>query len=258
MKKRQFDLCLAGHALLAVAVSAFLLTSTALAQAGGGRGGRGGGPANRDSMADRYRGAVSPSQRKLTLHGGQYLATDENRYEIVYMPLQTRIYLYDKSFQPLSARDLHAEMSLQLPDEREVRHLPFRYAPPARWGEQDYVVAVLNVAQLNDRETPITFQFTGLPDRQHPTATFTPVFTSANVRPYVTQVLATKADTDAVVRQRVCPVCGQPLGVKRPVVKVLIAEFPLYLCDEECIAAVRETPRRFLPQPQAQRPNTRR
>ncbi len=142
-------------------------------------------------------------------------------------------------------------MSLQFPEEKEIRRIPFRYiaVPPAVAG-QDYVVAVLDVSQLKDKETPITFQFSDLPDRKHPTASFTPVFTQAAVRPYVAQVLPTKADMDAIVRQRICPVCGEVLGGRGPVVKLLIAEYPLYLCDADCIAAVRESPQRYLPPPQ--------
>ncbi len=225
---------------------------------GGGKGGGnsgGGSPDHRDTFADHYHGAVPHSQAVLTLHGGQYLTTDDNRYEIVYMPLQTRIYVYDKSFKPQSARDVHVQMSLLFPDERQSRRIPFSYVPvPPVADQQDYVVAVLDVAQLKDKETPITFLFSGLPDRKHPTASFAPVFTQASVRPYVAQVLATKADTDAVMRQRVCPVCGEILGSKGPVVKLLIAEYPLFLCGEECIAAVRESPGRYLPPPQAPGP----
>ena len=144
---------------------------------GGGKGGGnsgGGSPDHRDTFADHYHGAVPHSQAVLTLHGGQYLTTDNNHYEVVYMPLQTRIYVYDKSFKPQSARDVHVQMSLLFPDERQSRRIPFSYVPvppgPAGPAQQDYVVAVLDVSQLKDKETPITFQFSGLPDRKHPTA----------------------------------------------------------------------------------------
>ena len=38
-------------------------------------------------------------------HAGEYLATETNYYEIVYMPLQTRIYLYDRRFKPLKCSE---------------------------------------------------------------------------------------------------------------------------------------------------------
>ena len=58
-----------------------------------------------------------------------------------------------------------------------------------------------------------------------------------------------KADAAAVARQRVCPVSGDVLGSRGRVVKVLIGEYPLYLCDEECLPAVRQEPQKFLPPP---------
>jgi hypothetical protein len=164
------------------------------------------------------------------------------------MPLQTRIYVYDESFNPLSAQNTHVQMSLQVPGESKPRRIPFQYIanPPGASG-QDYVVAVFDVAELNDKETPITVEFSGLPSYRHPTASFTPLFTSDMCRRYVVRVLPTKADTDAALRQRICPVDGDVLGSRGPAVKVLIGEYPLYLCSEDCIAAVRESPEKYLP-----------
>ncbi|MEN6459350.1 MAG: hypothetical protein ABFC63_10515 [Thermoguttaceae bacterium] len=217
---------------------------------GGGRGAPGGpgGSERRDTFADHYRGSAPAAPPALTLHGGQYFGIGDWRYEVVYMPLQTRIYVYDKLLKPQSAREIQAEMSLRFPEEKKSRRIPFQYLDVPRGpGEQDYLVAVFDIAQLKEKDTPITFLFSNPLDREHPTASFTPVFTSASVRPYVAQVLATTADTDAVTRQRTCPVCGEPLGVKRPLLKLLIAEYPLFVCDRRCVAAVRESPKRYLP-----------
>ena len=38
------------------------------------------------------------------------------------------------------------------------------------------------------------------------------------------------------------------LGSRGPAVKLYIADFPLYVVAEDCIAAVRESPEKFLPQ----------
>jgi hypothetical protein len=66
---------------------------------------------------------------------------------------------------------------------------------------------------------------------------------------FVVGLLPTEADRDAALRQRVCPVSGEALGSKGPGVKMLIGEFPLYLCREGCIDAVRQSPDKYLPQP---------
>ena len=202
--------------------------------------------------SDYYRGSTPPpSQVVLTPHGGQYLNTDSNVYELVFMPLQARIYVYDKSLQPLSARDVHAQMSMQLPGQSGLCRIPFQYvATPPAAAQQDYVVAVFDVSQLHDKETPITFELSSLSDRRHPTATFTPLWSRSKVRPYVARVLPRKADLDGVMRQRICPVCGEVLGSKGPVFKLLIGEYVLYVCGENCMAAVSETPEKYLPQPQ--------
>ena len=85
-----------------------LFASTALGQfggRGGGGGGRGGGGQGRNAgPSDPARNMKPlPPQIILTPHGGEYLQTEAVQYEIVYMPLQTRIYLSDKKSKPLSA-----------------------------------------------------------------------------------------------------------------------------------------------------------
>jgi len=238
-----------------------LLGSPALGQFsdGGGGGGRhgGGGHGHGSAPVNPAREVTPPpTQIVLTPHGGEYLLTETSHYEIVYMPLQTRIYLFDNKLKPLSARNVHAEMSLTLPSENAPRRIAFQYvAMPAEATEQDYVVAVFDVRQLKDGETPISFKFSGLPDRRHPTASFTPVFSPARIRPYVARVLPTEADRAGVMRQRVCPVSGEVLGSRGPVVKVYIADYPLYLSGEDSIATVEQAPAKYLPQPVAPPPN---
>jgi hypothetical protein len=180
------------------------------------------------------------------------------------MPLQTRIYLFDDKLKPLTARDVHAQMSLKLPQENAPRRIPFQYVTmPAGVTEQDYAVAAFDVRQLPDKETPITFEFSGLSnshkflglwDRHDATASFTPPFSPSKIRPYVARVLPTEADRDGVARQIFCPVSGQMLGTKGPVIKVYIADHPLYLSGEDCIAAVQQAPEKYLTQPVAPTP----
>ena len=176
--------------------------------------------------------------------------TEANRYEIVYMPLQVRIYLYDKDYKPLSARNVHAQMILHQPMENASPPIPFQYMPmPPGLTEQDYVVAAFGIRRLSEKETPITFTFSGLSDRHYPTITFTPVFTPSKIRPYVAKVLLTQGDRDGIFRQRVCPVTGAVLGSRGRIVKLYIADFPLYVGGDNLIKAVQENPEKFLLQP---------
>jgi hypothetical protein len=130
------------------------------------------------------------------------------------------------------------------------RRVAFQYVPlPAGATEQDYVVAQFDLRPLEGKDTNVTVQFSGLPDQRYPTASFTPHYSCFSTRPYVSRALATAADREGIVRQRLCPVTGAPLGSRGPVVKLYIAEYPLYLSGEDCIAAVKEAPQRFLPRP---------
>ena len=154
------------RSLIVAMCASALFGSTALGQFSGRGGGRhGGGSQGRDAgPSDPTRSMKPPApQIVLTPHGGEYLQTEAVQYEIVYMPLQTRIYLFDKKYKPLSAGHMHAEMLLTPPSESNPRRIPFQYvAMPSVAGEQDYVVAVFDMRQLRDRETPITFEFSGL------------------------------------------------------------------------------------------------
>ena len=213
-------------------------------------GGRHGSDSKRDADSTDPNFKPLPSQDPLTPHAGEYVSTEKNYYEIVYMPLQTRIYLFDSKLRPLTARDVHAQMILQLPKENAPQQVPFQYvAMPPGASEQDYVAALFDIRPLQDKETSITLEFSGLPDRRNPTASFTPYYPRFNIRPYVAKALVTAADGDGVARQRVCPVSGAPLGSRGPVVKLYIADYPLYVSGDDCIAAVKEAPQRFLPQP---------
>jgi hypothetical protein len=157
--------------------------------------------------------------------------------------------------KPLSARDVHVQMSVQLPTENAPRQVPFQYvALPTGVTEQDYVMAAFDIRPLEGTETSITLEFSGLRDRRFPTASFTPYYPKFAIRPCVAKVLLTDADNDAIARQQTCPVSGMVLGSRGPVVKLYIADFPLYVVSEDCIAAVKEAPEKFLPRPPASGP----
>jgi hypothetical protein len=245
--------------MLGVAMCAWILfEAIAVGQDGGMGGGRGGtdGSDRHKAPSDNSAGAsLPPKQDNYPPHWGEYVKTDTNRYEIVYLPLQARIYLFDMDFKPLSAKDVHARMS----PKDAPQPIPFQYVtPPAGTTEQDYVVAAFDFRQLPNKETPITFECSGLPDchkflgiwdRHEGTVSFTPVFSPSKIRPYVARVPPTEADRNGIARQMFCPVSRQMLGTNGPIIKLYLADYPLYLAGEECIAAVEQAPEKYLPQP---------
>jgi len=188
-----------------------------------------------------------PTPGSLLPHAGDYVSSERNYYEIVYMPLQTRIYVYNKKFNPVSAREVHAQMTLRLPAEAVDRTAPFQFVPQGdRAAEQDYLAANFDIRALEDREACITIQVSGAKGAAG--ETFTPYYDHFKIRPYLAQALLTEADRDAIARQRTCPVTGAVLGSRGPVVKLYVAEFPLYVSGTDCIAAVNQAPQKFVPQ----------
>jgi hypothetical protein len=174
-----------------------------------------------------------------TPHGGLFLETRSRLLEVVYLPQEARVYVYEKSGEPRSTLALRGEMSPQVRGETSPRHIRLQHAPPSGPNEQDYLVAALDMSQLPDK-TPITFRFENLPERQHPTAEFTPVFSQSQIRAYVARVSFVQTDREGLALQQTCPVTGARLGSMGSPVKILIGDGPLYLCCIACIDRVKE------------------
>jgi hypothetical protein len=247
----------------------FFCQSIAVGQGGmggmGGGMGPGGGPPGlghrKPSFDDHGDMVLLPDKNALTPHGGEYLAAKPNHYEIVYLPLQARIYLFDDKMKPLGARDVRAEMSLNVPPQNTPQKIPFQYvAKSATGNDQDCLVAAFDFRQLPDKETPITVECSGLPesrkflgvwDRRNETASFALSFRPSKIRPYVARGLLTVVDQEGFRRQHVCPVSGRVLGIEKQAIKLYIGEYPLYLAGEDCIAAVKQSPEKYVPHPVA-------
>jgi hypothetical protein len=181
-----------------------------------------------------------PPLAQRTPHGGTFLETGLHRLEVVYMPRETRVYLYGKTMEPLSTLTLQAQMSPQARGESTPRRIPLQHVPPSGPKDQDYLAAAVDVTGLPD-ETPITFHFENLPDRKHSKAEFTPLFHQSEIRPYVVRVSFVQADREGLAQQQTCPVTGARLGSMGEPVKVLVGDRPLYLCCAGCTEKVKET-----------------
>ncbi len=136
-------------------------------------------------------------------------------------------------------------MTVQMPNQPGPQKVQFQYVPvPQGSTEQDFVAANFDIRPLQDQEASITLELNRLTD----TVVLSPYYAHFSVRPYLAKALVTSADKDAIARQGRCPVTRAPLGSRGAVVKVYIAEFPLYLSGDDCIAAVAQAPQRFVPQ----------
>ena len=233
-----------GFGWIAASLIWAMASTNAMAQGCCGGGGHNHSAAADDSH-DRHTECHLPNGGLPTLvqrtpHGGLFLEAGSHRFEVVYLPQQTRVYLYGKSMEPLSTAALRGEMSLQIRGEGSPRLIPLQHTQPSGPKDQDYLAAAADVNQLPD-ETPIAFRFENLPDRRHSKAEFTPIFSQSEVRPYVARVSFVQADRESFTQQRTCPVTGALLDSMGQPVKVLVGDRPLYLCCAGCIEKVKET-----------------
>ncbi len=188
-------------------------------------------------------------------HAGDYVSSERNYYEIVYMPLQTRIYVYDRKLRPATSKEVQAHMTVRPASQAGEQKVAFQYVPqPPGSTEQDYLTANFDAGPLQGSDVSISFELSRLTE----TAVLSPYYAHFNIRPYIAKASVIPADKDAIDRQRICPVTGAPLGSRGAVVKIYVAEFPLFLSGEDCIGAVAQSPQRYVPQAPRRRYSIRR
>ena len=84
-------------------------------------------------------------------HGGQVASTGGFRFEVVYQPRQTRIYLYEPDGRPLSTRGVQGEAVMQVRGNSNVFRFPIRQAPrTAGPASQDYLAIDVDVSRVRD------------------------------------------------------------------------------------------------------------
>ncbi|MHC4177124.1 MAG: heavy metal-binding domain-containing protein [Planctomycetota bacterium] len=188
---------------------------------------------------------AAPAARP-TPHGGQISVVEPLRFEVVYLPRETRVYLYDASNRPISAKGAAGRVAMKVRGYEKTYRYPLTYVPTqAGTRAQDYLVLVVNQSRIKDGDMSVTFEMTKLPSREQPRATFTQTFALSKIP--VRLAALTEADRAGVARQKVCPVMGGKLGSMGTPVKVLLGDHPIYLCCKGCLGKVRKDPAAFLP-----------
>ena len=180
-------------------------------------------------------------------HGGQVHATSFQRFEVVYLPHETRVYLYGADRQPLSPRGADGQIAMQVRGNDQVYRYPLKpTAATSGAGWEEFLLAPVDVRQIRDGDMAVTFHLTMLPSEQERHVSFTQTFALTQSRPNVAVVALAESDRAAIARQSVCPVSGGQLGSMGTPVKLLIADQPVYLCCQGCIEKVRENPERYV------------
>lgn len=231
------------HAAFAMTLLSCACLSSGTAQA---HEGHGGATPRAAASRDNAPRATSPPATRPPVHGGQLMESQSQYFEIVYLPLETRVYVYAKSFRPLSPREASGEVLMQVRGNPQIFRYPLRYATrPAGAEEEEYLVAAVDVTKIRDGDMQVSFSLSGLPAFTERTAKFTHTFALARGAATVTIAQLTAADREGVARQGTCPVMEAGFDHGDPI-KLMVGTQALYVCCESCIDAVKKEPQVYL------------
>ncbi len=191
-------------------------------------------------------GTMPVAAARTTPHGGQFSVAGPLRFEVVYLPQETRVYVYDASNRPMSARGAAGQVAMRVRGYEKVYRYPLAYVatqPGSRM--QDYLAVAVNVSRIQDGDMTLAFELTNLPSRDLPQARFTQAFALSKIP--VTVAVLTEADQAGVTQQQTCPVMGGKLGGMGTPVKVMLGDQPIYLCCKGCLGKIQANPVAYLP-----------
>lgn len=188
------------------------------------------------------------------VYGGQVTSGQYGSFEVVYLPLETRVYLLDTYGIPVSPRGVQGQITMQMRQDGRTFPFPLTYvANDNGKTREDYLGALIDVTRVRDGDMTVTVELINLPFAPtQRSARFVQTFALSRPPATVQVVALTDADRPAVERQQVCPVLGTRLGEMGTPVKLLVQGQPLYLCCQGCVAKVQDNPGRFVaaaPQP---------
>ncbi len=181
------------------------------------------------------------------LHGGQVTATKWHYFEVVYLPRETRLYVYSASRRPLHASAVQGEIVMTVNGAPQQFRYPLQTvidASPLK-NDKGYAAAVVDVSRVRDHDMQVAFDLK-LASREEPRTKFTQVFALYRQPVSVRVVALTEADRPLVELQRDCPVMDSGLSDHGQPIKMMVGDQPLFVCCEGCIEDVREKPRHFL------------
>ncbi len=178
-------------------------------------------------------------------HGGQLTTAAPLAFEVVYVPQEIRVYLYGPLPQPVTAKDVTGEVSLQRRNDERATRVALRYvASPA--GQQDYLSAPVDLSRAKDGDLTATVKLANLPLENRPGITFAQGVVVSRAKPQVALAAIDQSDRARIARQQVCPVTGAELDSMGGPVKVLVGGQPLYLCCKGCLGKVKNAPETYL------------
>lgn len=200
--------------------------------------------------ADHQQSPMPPASiATLPSHNGQVHSTNLQRFEVVYLPHETRVYVYGADRRPLSPRFAEGQIAMQVRGNDHIYRYPLKSVTSSNgilW--EEFLVASVDVTLIRDGDMAVTFFLSNLPNEQQPQASFVQTFALTRARPSVTVVALTESDRAGIAQQGVCPVTGGQLGSMGTPVKLLVADRPVYLCCQGCVSKVEVNPERYVAQ----------
>ena len=191
-------------------------------------------------------GTIDASATQPTPHGGQLTILGQFRFEVVYRPRESRVYLYDASNRPISARGVQGQLAMTVRGSEKVYRYPLKYvAAQAGTRTHDYLALAVNLGRIKDGDMSVAIELANLPNRGQPRATFTQTFALSKIP--VRVVALDESDRAGIAQQKVCPVTGGQLGGMGTPIKVLLGDQPIYLCCKGCLGKVQKNPEAYLP-----------
>lgn len=179
-------------------------------------------------------------------HHGQTHKTQWQAFEVVYLPHETRVYVYDYNERPFTARGTSGTVIMQVKGNPEYFRNPLRYvAQPPGSKEQDYLAAQVDVTAIRDGDMRVYFDLVNLPYAQEKNLRFDQAFALTRGTLPVTVAQFTEADRPAVARQGTCPVMETGFDHGDPI-KLLVGSQVIYVCCEDCIETIKKNPELYL------------
>ncbi|MBX9792615.1 MAG: hypothetical protein K2Y37_27255 [Pirellulales bacterium] len=177
-------------------------------------------------------------------HSGQLSRTTGNRFEVVYGPYETRIYVYDAFRAPKSAQGIQGSATMQVQSTGQVFQYPVQFV--AVTGGQDYLAIQVDLTRVRDGDMKIDFQLANVPSDFERSARFTQLFSMSRAPAAVTVVPLTENDRSLVEKQRVCPVMDAGLNEHGQPIKLMVGGQPVFVCCESCVEEVKKDPQKYV------------
>ncbi|HEY4760073.1 MAG TPA: hypothetical protein VIH42_05775 [Thermoguttaceae bacterium] len=192
-------------------------------------------------------GTDHPSETLSAPHGGQINKTANYNIEIVYLPKEIRVYLYDSKDKPVAPRGATGQIVMQVKGNQQALQYPLKPSVASTDAtEPDHLAAAIDNSRIRDGDATVTVELSGLPKEQNSRVSFTQTFALSKPPLTVTVAQLTEADQAGIASQKVCPVSGGKLGSMGTPIKVMVGNQPIYLCCEACIRKVQDNPAQYV------------